>query len=97
VISADHASKLLDHVIYEHVLDCIDLDALYNLEQTLWYALGQSGVPAEDIGDIAHEMIGKALDQVRHDERRELIFGSGEGLDCDLCERAARASSGGVS
>jgi hypothetical protein len=90
VISADHASKLLEHVVYEQVLECIDLDALYELEQALWYALSDCGVPAETIGDIAHDLITKALDQVSGDERRELTMGI-PGTDCDLCEQEARA------
>jgi hypothetical protein len=39
-LGAGQVADLLDHVIYEQVLMCIDLDALYDLEQSLTMLAG---------------------------------------------------------
>jgi hypothetical protein len=92
LLAPDKASKLLDDVLYERVLGCIDLQALFMVEVDLWVALSES-LGASDIADadadrakhIAKQMIDRALRRLPDEERR---YGPMRpfGFECADCE-----------
>jgi hypothetical protein len=95
LLRPDQASKLLDDVLYERVLGCIDLEALFMVEVDLWAALYESDVTDEVTAKrLAKEMIDRALRRLPDEERRYGMvrpFGS-ECADCEeeLLEAATR-------
>jgi hypothetical protein len=102
LLSPAQAATLLDQVIYEQVLECIDLDALYRLEQSLTLMVGEiDGVPDDRICDTATAMLDRALLRLPDDVRRYLQAADWSGGDCALCEAEAeepaarRAPAGG--
>lgn len=89
------ADKLLEELVYERVVECIDFDALYQFEQELWCALGDLVAP-DEVAEVAAEMVGRALVRTREDERRWITFadsGTSSVLDddCELCREVAEA------
>lgn len=88
LIPADHAGALLDEVVYERVLACLQLPSLFKFELDLWVAVYECGFADEDRARaIASEMIDRALHRIADDEQRYAAlqpFG-----DCDLCEEEA--------
>jgi len=93
LIAPDVASKLLDGIIYERVLSFVDLDGLYDFEQQLWQAVGESGIAEDEIADRVKDMIDNALKKLVDEPRRYIAFGLGDGFDCDLCEDEARINA----
>ncbi|HEY5945746.1 MAG TPA: hypothetical protein VIV40_09655 [Kofleriaceae bacterium] len=101
LLAPDHASKLLEDVLYERVLGCVDLRALFMVEVDLWVALSECEVAdAEAAKRVAKEMIDRALRRLPDEERRYAMvrpFGS-ECADCEeeLLEttRRKRAKTG---
>ena len=93
LIAPDVASKLLEEVIYERVLSFVDLDGLYDFEQQLWLAVGESGIAEDEIPDRVKDMIDAALKKLLDEPRRYMTFGVGDGLDCELCEEEARINA----
>ena len=82
------AAKLLDDVLYQRVLDCIDLEALAHLEQELWAAVYDGGTNEDDSLRVAHEMLDRAFERMQRDPRRYLFQ-----LDCgESCARLERAA-----
>lgn len=53
MIGPEVAGKLLDEVIYEQVLGCIDLDELYRFELELTLALAECGLEDDEGGSLA--------------------------------------------
>jgi hypothetical protein len=84
LLSPDQASTLLEQVIYEQVVACVDLDALYQLEQSLILQLGElAGVSDDQVPQLAKAMLDRALLRLPDDVRRYLQavdwpFGSAE-------------------
>ena len=70
LLAPDKAGQLLDEVIYERVLSCIDLDGLFQFEQELWAAFDDCGFADEDVPDMVKALIDKALHRVPDDPRR---------------------------
>lgn len=97
LIAPDVASKLLDEVIYERVLSFIDLDGLYDFEQQLWLAVGESDIPEDEIPARVKDLIDAALKRLVDEPRRYMTFGLpaglGDGFDCELCEQEARINA----
>lgn len=93
LIAPDVAGRLLEEVIYERVLSFIDLDGLYEFEQQLWLAVGESGIAEDEIPDRVKDMIDAALKKLVDEPRRYVTFGIGEGFDCELCEEEARINA----
>jgi hypothetical protein len=72
-LSASQVTDLLDHVIYEQVLACVDLDALHDLEQSLTMLAGDvDGVAPDHAADLAKAMLDRALLRLPDDMRRYL-------------------------
>jgi hypothetical protein len=92
-ITPAQATILLDQVIYEQVVECIDLDALYKLELQLIMQLGDLGGIADDqIPVLAASMIDRALLRLPTDLRGYLDAAAWPMRDCELCEDEARAA-----
>ena len=86
LLRPEQASKLLDDVLYERVLGCIDLQALFMVEVDLWVALSESDVTDEDTAkQLAKAMIDRALRRLPDEERR---YGPMRpfGFECSDCE-----------
>lgn len=95
LLTPAQAAILLDQVVYEQVLECIDLEALYRLEQSLTMMVGElEGVPDDHVGDMATAMVDRALLRLPGDVRgylRAAGWRAPEG--CELCEDEARSSN----
>ena len=96
LLAPAQASKLLEEVIYERVLDFIDLDGLFAFERELWCAYDDAGVADEaDVPKLVKAMIDRALLRFCEDPRRYIDFGpcapfgSDPFGDCELCEQEA--------
>jgi hypothetical protein len=98
LLAPDKASKLLDDVIYERVLDCIDLEALLTVEIDLWSALTECGDTEDDEAkEIAKSMVDRALARLPGEDRRYDLINP-FGMECRDCDderrgRAKRAST----
>ena len=72
-LGASQVADLLDHVIYERVVACVDLDALHDLEQWLTMLAGDlAGVSPDHAADLARAMVDRALLRLPDDMRRYL-------------------------
>ena len=86
LLAPDQASKLLDDVLYERVLGCIDLQALFMVEVDLWVALSDACIADEEGAKrVAKDMIDRALRRLPDEERR---YGPMRpfGFECEDCE-----------
>jgi hypothetical protein len=103
LITQAQATSLLDEVIYEQVVECIDLDALYRLEHSLTLLVGElDGVPDDRVCETAKAMLDRALRRLPDDVWRYLRAGDAPPFEgCELCEAedeeqpARRAPAGG--
>ena len=88
LVSPAQASILLDQVIFEQVLECIDLDALYRLEQSLAMLVAElDGVPEQRAATLAKAMVDRAVLRLPDDMRRYLRTSDGTAAElCELCE-----------
>jgi hypothetical protein len=86
------AAALLDQIIYEQVLESVDLDALYRLEQSLTMMVGElHGVPFAQATESAKAVLERCLLRLPDDIRRYLRAGpflafeagSGAGARCE--------------
>jgi hypothetical protein len=89
------AQTLLDQVIYEQVIECIDLDALCRLEQSLAMMAGElEGVGPDKAGDMATAMLDRALLRLPADLRSYLrLAGLLSTSGCELCDAEMRPSA----
>ena len=72
-LSAGQVADLLDQVIFEQVIECVDLDALYGVEQSLMMLVGEiDGIAADQICDLATALLDRALLRLPKDVRRYL-------------------------
>ena len=86
--------KLLDGVIYEALLDMVDLDALHRLEGVLVTNLLDLGeIEPDKAIAVASMMIERAWHKLAEDPRRYADPRAGDGMDCELCAEAASHSS----
>jgi hypothetical protein len=85
LVTPDQATILLDQVIYEQVLEAVDVDALYRLEQTLIMQISDlDGVSHLRAENVARSMIERALLRLPDDIRR--CLSAAAFLECDGCE-----------
>jgi hypothetical protein len=62
--TAEHREQLaaLERQLYGHVLECIDWNALFGLEQMLWSVLDELGIDDCEVAvDLAKAMISRAI------------------------------------
>jgi hypothetical protein len=98
LLTPAHAQVLLDQVIYEQVLDCVDVDALVALERSLTMMLEElDGVAYERARMVAKSMLDRAVLRLPDDIRHYLRAAAMLSADCDLCEAEAREARGGGS
>ena len=103
-ISRSPELTMLEERLYKHVVDCIDFDALFGLEQMLWHAVDKLGHGALDnqVG-LSHRLIQRTLTRAAHDpgntfkdvpygitkaEQRAVRFDR----DCEFCEYAEQVA-----
>lgn len=61
-VARSPALSVLEERLYKHVVDCIDFDALFGLEQLLWHAVERLGHGALDNETgLSHRLIERAL------------------------------------
>src|SRR5262249_45068442 len=82
------APVLLDQVIYQQVLECVDLDALFHVAQSLDSMIGEiGGIPDDRIGEHARSMLDRALRRLPDDLRGYLrVTELALREDCVLCQ-----------
>ncbi|HEY5926715.1 MAG TPA: hypothetical protein VIV11_33745 [Kofleriaceae bacterium] len=85
LLAPDKAAKLLDDVLYERVLGCIDLEALFMIEVDLWVALSDCEGDDEATKHVAKDMIDRALRRLPDEERRYGMMRP-FGMECPDCE-----------
>jgi hypothetical protein len=97
LLTPAQAAALLDQVVYEQVLECVDLDALYHVAQSLDSMVGEiEGVPDDRVGQVARSMLDRALLRLPDDLRGYLRISELAARDgCILCEVEARQAAGG--
>jgi hypothetical protein len=58
----------LEEQLYGHVVDCIDFDTLFGLEQLLWHYVDKLGLGELELDDgLSHWMIRRAIIRAAHD------------------------------
>jgi hypothetical protein len=91
LLAPHQAEVLLDQVIYEQVLECIDLDAVHQLEQSLTMIVADFEADGTRAGDVAKAIIDRALLRIPDDVRSYLHAISGPPFaGCELCEEDTR-------
>jgi len=96
VIGTEMATRLLDDVIYQRVLGCIDLEELALLEQELWMSVRAVGRDADESLQHAREILDRAFARIQNDPQR-YVLGFDDPAACaplepDARERAAKSS-----
>ena len=91
-LDADQTAKLLEQLVYEQVLACVDLDALYSLEQSITLLAGDlDGVGPDRAAELAKAMLDRAMLRLPDDMRRYLRAVDWMSCDCCvLCDQEAR-------
>jgi hypothetical protein len=97
-LPAADATSLLDRLIYEQVVACIDLEELHALEQALTLVAAElDGFSPDRAAELARAMIDAALRRLPDEVRRYL--GDADWLRdqrCELCEDDARVPGRGA-
>ena len=70
LISAAHASQLLDHIVHDRVREVVDFCGLLYFEQELWRALLECGLPREQIPSISAELIARAFARIGEEHEK---------------------------
>jgi hypothetical protein len=93
LLPPEHASRLLDDVLYERVLACVDLETLFLLETELWLALAECEIAEDEAAkELAKALIDRALGRLPDEPRRyRLVRPFGEG--CPDCEAELREAT----
>jgi hypothetical protein len=87
------ASTLLDRLIYEQVIACVDVDELRALEQTIALLASElDGVGPDRAAELATAILDGALRRLPDEVRGYLDAASALCEDCPLCEDEARAA-----
>ena len=97
LLTPTQAAVLLDQVIYEQVLSCIDLDELYRVGHSLTGMIDElDGVPEDRVGDLARSILDRAILRLPDDLRGYLRVSELSARDaCFLCEEEARQRHAG--
>lgn len=99
LLPAEQATDLLDRVVYEQVLECIDLDELFQLEQSLAFtASSLPGVSHARSTELAKSLLERAFRRLPDDIRNYLSAVEALACNgCELCEEEAREEQGHAS
>lgn len=92
LLTPAQAAALLDQVVYEQILECVDLEALYHVAQSLDTMIGEiEGVASEQVGELARAIIDRAVLRLPDDLRGYLRVSEWAAReDCVLCQAEAR-------
>jgi hypothetical protein len=95
LLTPAQAAALLDQVVYEQVLECVDLDALYHVAQSLDSMVGEiDGVPDDGVEQVCQAILDRALCRLPDDLRAYLRVSDWAARDdCLLCEVEARQAA----
>jgi len=91
LFTPSEAAVLLDQVLYERVLESVDLDALYELEHSLASMIGDlHGLPYPQATEATRAVVDRCLARLPEDIRRYLRAGPfvpfGPGDPASRCE-----------
>jgi hypothetical protein len=64
LISMEEASQRFDQLVYDGVYELLDLHGLLELEQGLWQALFDCGVPRAEAPRFSAQLIARALTRI---------------------------------
>ncbi len=67
LMSMAEASERFDQLVHDGVYELLDLDGLLELEQDLWQALADCGVPRREVPDLSAQLIARALTRIGED------------------------------
>jgi hypothetical protein len=97
LLTPTQAAVLLDQVIYEQVLSCIDLDELYRVGHSLTSMIDDlDGISEDRVGDLARSILDRAILRLPDDLRSYLRVSEYAARDaCFLCEEEARQRHAG--
>jgi len=86
LLTPAQAADLLEHVLFEQILECLDLDAIYRLEQSLTMLVGElEGVPEDKVADTTKAMLDRVLVRLP-DNLRTYLNAASWIPGCVLCE-----------
>jgi len=72
-LGAGQVADLLDELIFEQIIECVDLDALCRVERRITMLVGEvEGVPDDRIGELTTALLDRALLRLPNDVRRYL-------------------------
>jgi hypothetical protein len=95
LLAPHQAAVLLDQVLYEQVLACIDLEALYQLEQSLTMTVADFEGDGDRAADLAKALVDRALLRIPDDVRRYLhALGHPPFAGCELCDEQDAGQAG---
>jgi len=83
------AGLLLEQVIYERLVELVDFDALYRLEQSLALALFDM-VPQDRVFELARALVDRAWGGLLDDPRRYADLAADEAFACRRCDDELR-------
>jgi hypothetical protein len=85
--SPAQAAVLLDEVIYDQVLECVDLAALHRLEQSLEMTISDlEGPDCDRSSELAKAMLERAFARLPDELRGFLAAARWPFESCELCE-----------
>ena len=87
LFTAAQAGSLLDQVIFEQILECIDLDAVFQVEQSLVMIVGElDGIADDQVTQTARIVLDRALLRLPENLRAYLSAAAWPLPGCKLCE-----------
>ncbi len=90
LLAPEQAGRLLDEIIYERVLGCIDVDALLTFECELSCAFEECGFEGDpNVANLVTEMIDRALHRAR-EERWHVHLRRGRSCELEPWDSAPR-------
>jgi hypothetical protein len=99
LLTPDQAAILLDQVVYEQLLECIDLDEVSRVEQSLTLLVSElDGMTAERIDELARATLDRALRRLPDQIRRYLRDGAWPSFaGCESCDDDDRSGRRGAA
>jgi len=87
LLAPEHASRLLDDVIYEQLAGLVDFDGIWQLEQILAMSMcDMDSVSEDEMVELSKGLIDRAWHKLADDPRRYARFSSEPFGECELCE-----------
>jgi len=94
LLTPTQASQLLEQVMFEHIFECVNLDAIYRLEHSMIMMLCElEGIGEPQAIEAVRAMIDRALLRLPGATRDYLNAASWPLPGCELCEEEAEANA----